>query len=164
MQLSAFILLAVAQISCYIIPMRNIDNPAIFPSRMTLLFDCFAALGTLKAYGQTQLATEMRIRPQVIRRRAADARKGGPSRGMPVDQIKHMAQIAAREIPPIRALNMGWQFVAAWMIGLDELTHFEKRCVPKISTWLSKHDPRAPERPKRSDPKPYTGKRATAVP
>jgi len=116
----------------------------VCPERITLLFDCFAALGTLKGYGQTQLAAEMHIAPQIIRRRAADARHGRGGRGMPIDQVKQMCHIACREIPPLHK-TLGEQHVIAWLIGLDKLTTFKTAVVPFMRRWMEETDPRAPK-------------------
>ena len=120
--------------------MQTLENPGVLPDRITLLFDCFAALGTLKGYGQTQLASEMQVAPQIIRRRAADARHARPGRGMPIDQIKLMAKIAVREIEPLQ--KQAAESLTAWIVGLDSLTKIDDRIVEAVSDWLARTDPR----------------------
>jgi hypothetical protein len=127
--------------------MNKIEYPGIAAERVALLFDCFAALGTLKQYGQTDLAHEMKVRPQIIRRRAADARHDRNSRGMPIDQVKQVAKIAVREIPPLKETK--WQAVVAWLLGLDDL--IEKNTLPDLEKWRKNTDPRGsiPDEPKK---------------
>ncbi len=118
--------------------MSTIKHPrGVIPKRILLLFDCFGILGTSQGYGQSALSREMNLSPQIIRRRAADARMGRVCRGMPIDQVKDLARIACREIAPLREVK--WQELAAWLVGLDELNTMNK-LVPAIERWMVKTD------------------------
>lgn len=121
---------------------NKIKHPrGVIPKRILLLFDCFGILGTLGGYGQSALAKEMNLSPQIIRRRAADARMSRACRGMPIDQVKDLARIACREIAPLREVK--WQELAAWIIGLDELNTMSSK-VRTIEAWMVKMDVRKP--------------------
>lgn len=132
------------------------DHQGVIHGRMTLIFSCFSALGTLKAYGQTQLASEMRIRPQIIRRRAASSRHGRQGRGMPVDQLKQLAHIAVRELPPIKLSGHSSESLVAWLIGLDTLTTFDADVHKRLRKWWRETDPRAEPKAKRVKKKAET--------
>lgn len=119
------------------------DKSGVVASRYTLLLNCFAGLGALKQYGQTQLAAEMRVSAQIIRRRAADARHERCQRGMPVDQLKSLARIVVREIPPIRDSGHSSESLVAWMLGLDTLTTFDADVAKPLRAWWGITDPRA---------------------
>lgn len=118
----------------------KIKHPrGVIPKRILLLFDCFGMLGALGGFGQSALAKEMNLSPQIIRRRAADARMSRVCRGMPIDQVKDLARIACREIAPLREVK--WQELAAWVIGLDELNTMSSK-VRGIEAWMVKTDAR----------------------
>lgn len=119
--------------------MRTKRPTGVIPDRILLLLDCFGALGAKHSYGQSALAEETNLSPQIIRRRAADARMGRVCRGMPIDQVKQICQIAVREIEPLRGVCP--QELAAWCIGLDKLHTMTPR-VPKIREWMKGIDPR----------------------
>lgn len=132
-------------------------QPGTIYSRIALLFDCFARLGATQSKGQTQLAHEMKISPQVIRRRAADARHHRHPRGMPLDQLKQMAMIAVRDIPPLRDVH--WQVVVAWAAGLDDLVRLDAKA---LESWIGEPSAAA-TRKKESKPRKKRAKNATAA-
>src|SRR4051812_41007745 len=114
----------------------------IINDRILLLLDCFGVLGTKKGYGQSALAAETNLSPQIIRRRASDARMGRKSRGMPVDQVMQICQIATREILPLR--EMRWQELVAWCIGLDDLHKVDEKFVREwMKLTTSRNTPKA---------------------
>ena len=89
------------------------------PDRLSILFEEFAHMGIAGGYGKTDLAAELWVSPQIVRRRASEARRGCLSRSFPLDQLMQIAQIAVREIERIQDLSH--QVVMAWLLGLDAL-------------------------------------------
>lgn len=107
----------------------------IHPSRVALILDAFASMGSAKLYGQSDLARDMGVSPQIIRRRAQECRRGIARRGMPIDQVKKMCEVAVVQIPPLQGEDR--ERLVAWCIGLDSLCPLlVERLSAKIEAWL----------------------------
>jgi len=119
----------------------------INPSRVALILDCFASMGSAKLYGQSDLARDMGVSPQIIRRRAQECRQGIARRGMPIDQVKKMCEVAVQQIPPLREENQ--ERLTAWCIGLDSLFPLlVERLSAKLEAWLDASYPGAEKKEK----------------
>ncbi len=143
------------------------DSPrpphALLFNRIALVFDAFGIAGANRSFGQTKLADSMGISPSILRRRASEARHGTAHRGMPLDQILRIAEIAVQELKPLQGEDA--QVVVAWMLGLDRLIHFAIQnklvktrgknamtlgfapVVQRLERWVHEMDPRMKDIP-----------------
>lgn len=87
--------------------------------RLALLLGLFAHQGRHGGYGQKQLARDMQVSPQALRRRAKLAREG-QAQAMTVTQLHQLAQLAYRELRTrLRHVGRTWQEIAAWLQGIE---------------------------------------------
>lgn len=87
--------------------------------RLGQLLGYFAEQGRHGGYGQKQLAAELGLTPQALRRRSALALRGTAPQAMAVAQLHQLAQISVAQVAQLRGKD--WQEVAAWLQGLDRL-------------------------------------------
>ena len=87
--------------------------------RLGQLLGFFAEQGRHGGYGQKQLAAELGLTPQALRRRSALALRGTAPQAMAVAQLHQLAQISVARVAQLRGKD--WQEVAAWLQGLDRL-------------------------------------------
>jgi hypothetical protein len=98
--------------------------------RLGQLLGFFAEQGRHGGYGQKQLAAELGLTPQALRRRSALALRGTAPQAMAVAQLHQLAQISVAQVAQLRGKD--WQEVAAWLQGLDRLLPLGMRLAGQI--------------------------------